>query len=121
MKENSKTVLECPFKRISGIVSWIRYTLNNDHKHELISINGKVNPGIKHIKSVGNHTIGEYNLLLQRITKADEKIYKCYSTLNRTPHEFRISVSLASKYDLNAMTASCAKLDKFTKWLLSQQ
>lgn len=103
MKENATTVLECPFKSISGSVAWIRYTMSSKNdEHEIIANDRNVNSDIKHIKVVGNHTIGEYNLLLQQITKADGKIYKCLSTINKNPHETEVSVRLSSKYDLNS-------------------
>ncbi|XP_071123146.1 uncharacterized protein [Mytilus edulis] len=99
VKENSTTVLECPFKSISS-VSWIRYTMSSKNDaQEVIAIDRNVNQDIKHIKVVGNHTIGEYNLLLQQITKADEKIYKCISSINKHPHETEVSVRLSTSND----------------------
>ena len=82
--------------------------------HEVIATDRNVNPEIKHIKVVGNHTIGEYNLLLQQITKTDEKIYKCVSNRNKNPHETEVSVRLSSKYDLKFMASFSANLDTFT-------
>ncbi|XP_071120166.1 uncharacterized protein [Mytilus edulis] len=101
VKENSTTVLECPFKSTSGGVDWIRFTMpsSKNDAHEVIAKNRNVNPDIKHIKVVGNHTIGEYNLLLQQITKADEQIYKCMSTINKNPLETEVSVRLSTSND----------------------
>ncbi|CAC5383873.1 unnamed protein product [Mytilus coruscus] len=96
VKENSTTVLECPFKGIPGSISWLRY--NNDMS-ELITEDRNVNPNIENIKVVGNHTIGEYNLELQRATKADEKIYKCVSNMNENLWVFEISVRLSTSND----------------------
>ncbi|VDH97287.1 Hypothetical predicted protein [Mytilus galloprovincialis] len=100
VKENSTTVLECSFKSISGSVAWIRFPMSSKNEgHEVIAKNRNVNPDMEHIKVVGNHTIGEYNLLLQQITKADEKIYKCVSTINKKPLETEVSVRLSTSND----------------------
>ncbi|XP_063399682.1 uncharacterized protein LOC134684324 [Mytilus trossulus] len=98
VKENSTTILECPFKSISGSISWIRYARKDD-RNEVIVDNRNINPNIKHIKGVGDQTIGEYHLILSQITKADEKIYKCVSVIDNTPHEAEISVRLSTPKD----------------------
>lgn len=93
--ENSTTVIECPLKSVSSNIVWISIDTNN--VTEKLTVGRTVKPGIENIKVVGNHSIGEYNLLLQRITKADEKIYGCVAHIYKYVNEFDISVRLSSK------------------------
>ncbi|CAG2221744.1 unnamed protein product [Mytilus edulis] len=100
MKENSTAVLECKFKNVSDTssITWILIDRNNSSKIPL-TIGTDINPGFRNIKVVGNHTNGEYNLEFQRVTKADEKNYKCLSNNNNHPHEIEISVRLSTPND----------------------
>lgn len=95
VREYSTVVLGCEFKSISGKITWIARDKNN--KTKTLADGKTLKSGIENIKIVGNHTNGEYNLELQRITKADEKIYKCFTTFNQTIYEFEISVCISSK------------------------
>ncbi|CAC5395122.1 SPEG [Mytilus coruscus] len=95
--ENSSAVLKCNFKSVSSSITWI--LINKNKSLEQIAVGKTVNPGFENVKVVGNHTNGEYNLELQRVTKADEKIYTCVSNINKNLHEFEISVRLSTSND----------------------
>lgn len=99
MKANSVALLVCPFK---NNISW--FSINKNNEKETLAEVKKVKPSIKNIKVVGNHTNGEYNLQLQGVTKADEKIYKCVSKIDNNLHEFEISLRISCKYNLNVMS-----------------
>ncbi|XP_052065162.1 uncharacterized protein LOC127704960 isoform X2 [Mytilus californianus] len=99
MKENSTAVIECQFKSVSNSITWIVIDKNNSSEKLTLAIDKIINQGFENFKVVGNHTNGEYNLELQRVTKADEKIYKCVSNINKSPHEIEISVLLSTPND----------------------
>lgn len=99
MKANSLALLVCPFK---NNIIW--FTINKNNETQILAEDKKVKPSIKNIKIVGNHTNGEYNLQLQGVTKADEKIYKCVSNNDNYLHVFGISLRISCKYNLNDMS-----------------
>jgi hypothetical protein len=53
------------------------FNLSKNMKQENVHISTEVNPRLSSIAIVGNHTIGEYNLLLYSLTTFDAGVYRC--------------------------------------------
>lgn len=98
MKENSTAVLECPFKGVNNI-SWFTRKETNNKSLIALASNTQVKPGYENVKIVGNHTNGEYNIELQRLTKADENNYQCVTSIHGVVDVYSISLRLSSKCD----------------------
>ena len=93
-REGNNVTLSCRLKKNeSGYIIWY-----GPPDYKTLYANGTViNPRIKSIAIVGDHSNGQYNLLLNFVTSFDEGRYKCSMSYNGTIQSQKFSLHIQKR------------------------